>query len=393
MPRRVGAGLMARQFSTERLLQTLYRSLDDPESLTDFLDEACAATRSQIGSVHTHDFATGQGSLPTVVGTSRDAAVAYDQRYASQNIIMQRSAHLLATGSVHVSDDEIPLEELRRSDYWREYLSLLDVDHAAGLCGTRDVENVAMLTLFRSRRIGKYQGKELELLDRLAPHWVNACQIRKKLGTLHDTISNLHAAFDRVAVAVIFIDARGNVCRINHGAERMFSRGHAVTRRNHKLVARDPADARRLNQAISAAVQNTTADIGCGPHVATRLVLHDVTGASAAFASVHPLMGGANTDPANVTANAVVFIRSLFDDSIQPLADALSELFGLTKAEARLTAALHGSGDLAHAAQSSGMNVDTARTHLKTVFDKTGTHSQSALVKTIAELRSVLGAA
>jgi len=202
----------------------------------------------------------------------------------------------------------------------------------------------------------------------------------------------LHAALDRVALAVIFVDARGNVCRINHGAEIAFSRGDAVTRRNQKLLARDPADARRLNQAISAAVHGMTSDIGCGPRITTRLVLHDSAGASAAFASVHPLLGGVTNDPTNITAHAVIFIRGMFDNSIQTLADALGELFGLTKTEARLAAALHSSGDLTHTAQSLGMSADTARTHLKNVFDKTGAHSQSALVKTIAELRSVLGA-
>ncbi len=380
---------MARQISTERLLQSLYRSLSEPGGLTEFLEETCAATRSQVGSVHTHDFATGHGTLPTVAGTSLDSAIAYDERYAAQNILMQRTAHLLATGSVHVSDDTIPLEEMQRSDYWREYLSLLDVDHAAGICGARDAENVAMLSLWRSRRIGRYQDAERDLLDRLAPHWANACQIRRQLGVLHETITSLHASLDRVALAVVFVDANGHVCRQNRGVDELFSRADAVTLRNRKLLARDPADARRLERAINAATHGATADIGSPPQVTARLVLHDATGAVVAFASVHPLGARAAKDP--LAAQAIVFIRSLFIDSTHALADALSELFGLTKTEARLAAALHGTGDLTKAAQDLCINAEAARARLKTVFDKTDTHSQSALIKLLADLRSVLG--
>ncbi len=58
----------------------------------------------------------------------------------------------------------------------------------------------------------------------------------------------------------------------------------------------------------------------------------------------------------------------------------LERLYNLTKAEARLAAALVQDPRLEEAARSIDITVNTARTHLKKLFTKTGTDRQSSLV-------------
>ncbi len=63
--------------------------------------------------------------------------------------------------------------------------------------------------------------------------------------------------------------------------------------------------------------------------------------------------------------------------------EILKRLYGLTAAEARLTLNLLEGRGLAWAAEQNRMSLNTGRTHLKHVFEKTRTHRQAELVRLI----------
>ena len=64
-------------------------------------------------------------------------------------------------------------------------------------------------------------------------------------------------------------------------------------------------------------------------------------------------------------------------------ADLISQMFGLTRAEARLTAELAIGADLGDAAEACGITKATARSYLKQIFLKVGVSRQAELVKTV----------
>ena len=61
-------------------------------------------------------------------------------------------------------------------------------------------------------------------------------------------------------------------------------------------------------------------------------------------------------------------------------APVLRQQFGLTRSEARLVQSLAGGSSLDEGARSLGISVNTARTHLKHIFHKTGAKRQSELI-------------
>jgi CheY-like chemotaxis protein len=79
---------------------------------------------------------------------------------------------------------------------------------------------------------------------------------------------------------------------------------------------------------------------------------------------------------------AIVF---LFDpiNNMESMIGTLRKLYRLTKAEARLAAALVQDPRLEQAAAAIHISISTARTHLKRIFQKTGTNRQSTLVHRI----------
>lgn len=68
----------------------------------------------------------------------------------------------------------------------------------------------------------------------------------------------------------------------------------------------------------------------------------------------------------------------------------LQRLFGLTPAEAEMTARLANGESLDAIAEARNVCVDTVRTQLRTVFKKTGTHRQGELVCAVARLAMVV---
>ena len=77
----------------------------------------------------------------------------------------------------------------------------------------------------------------------------------------------------------------------------------------------------------------------------------------------------------------------LHDPDTAPVPDEqlLKTYFDLTPAEAQLTTALCTGHSLPTAARDASISVNTARTHLRSVFQKVGVHSQAALVQRITQ--------
>ena len=64
----------------------------------------------------------------------------------------------------------------------------------------------------------------------------------------------------------------------------------------------------------------------------------------------------------------------------------LARDYGLTPAEARLAIALSNGQSLRDIADQHALSKETVRTQLRTVFDKTGVHRQSELVRLVLSL-------
>jgi DNA-binding CsgD family transcriptional regulator len=79
-----------------------------------------------------------------------------------------------------------------------------------------------------------------------------------------------------------------------------------------------------------------------------------------------------------------MILLSVPDLSRAPQEDSLRALFDLTQAEARLVVALCAGETLAGYAMAVGTSLNTVKTHLKHVFDKTGETRQADLVRRIS---------
>ncbi len=366
------------------LIGALYADLDGPEWSDAFLAGLCRATRSSSGAFVVTDLTLKRDALPAFYGAQTASALAYEQRYAGHN--PWRAARAAAhrhDGMVLSSDDIIPLAELKQTLFYRDFLHHLGVAHGAGLIGLSNARAVGSLTLLRSPQAGAYSPDDLRLLRALAPHWSNACALRQRFDALSDQHRRLTAVVDHMALAVFLIDGEGLLVRTNAAADRFLSAGSGLRVRRGKLAAVHPASETTLLRAVAAA--GAAPRWGAPP--AQAFLLRAANGVHTAHAAVHCLGGGTG-------GNVAMFVRPIASAGIQDaggLAEAVAGAYGLTAGEAVLAEALATHRDLGAAAAGLGIAAATARTRLKSVFDKLGARNQAELLAILGELREVLG--
>jgi len=358
-----------------RLIDLMYRCVDDPAQVNEFLVAICKAMRCHSGSVHIHDLAHGQGRIPALIGYSGPAELiaTYESRYAADNVFMQRAAPLMAEGKVLYSADLISFDEFRNTRYWREFTRELDVDYAVGLIGLLDNDTVVAGSLNYSDKRGPFDAQDRALLELLMPHWVNVCRLQRKFGLLNLEVGSLRATLDRIETAVLFLDASGQVCGSNLAAEQILASGQLFHVRHARLFACWHADTGPLQQAIDASVGASLR----GAVAAHSLVLRDAHGEPQAVANLRSLPPG--TAGAHPQACVALFVRGTHAPRGM-LAPLLEAAYALTPAEAHLAAAFVDSGDADTAAISCGITPATARSRFKQIFAKTGAHGQAQLM-------------
>lgn len=193
-----------------------------------------------------------------------------------------------------------------------------------------------------------------------------------------DWHDGLRGALDQIDLGVVLLDGDGGIAFANAGAERLLDRGDGVRRLGHSLGAAGFEDAVRLQTAIGRALQSDG-------RAAPPLLLKRGRGRPI-IASV--VRTGSAAGPISGPAAAVYLLDP--DADVDPLLGPVCDGHDLTAAEARLARALVAGSTLTEAAAAQRIRLDTARSYLKQVFAKTGTHRQAELVRVM--LSSVLRA-
>lgn len=209
---------------------------------------------------------------------------------------------------------------------------------------------------------GEYFGLALRLSADVADH---------SLAALHQSSSALRFVLDQMPQGVLLIDRNLRVLQINRQAERLLQQHAGVALSGRQLRAVDDDEQLALQGLVNRAsergrVQNTdqvTSEI-CTLHLRDeerRLVLVAM-----------PVPG----DRLGAIA-LLVFGSPGYRDLSAPV---LHQVYGLTRAEVTLVQSLARGFSLEEAAHDIGIAVNTARTHLKHIFVKTGSKRQSELI-------------
>ena len=210
----------------------------------------------------------------------------------------------------------------------------------------------------------------------LKPHFQRALELNKAIYSLKTERNALSDILDRLPIGVILIDAEQTPRAMNAHAQAFIETGKCLSVYQGQLVANTKSETKALHAHIHEAACSLNED---ETTLSKNLQLSNENGG---VCSLH-IVPSATTAIQTDTMLAAVFIAS--NDIRQPITtETLSNAFGLTQAEGRLVQTmLNGSNSLTEAAEELGVSKHTVRSQIKNILEKTGTHSQTELIKKV----------
>jgi DNA-binding NarL/FixJ family response regulator len=245
-----------------------------------------------------------------------------------------------------------------------------------GVIEPPDGRRSGIITINRPDRGEEFDAESARLLGVLVPHLRRALALHRRLAAAGAERATLLDVLDRIAAAVILVDARLRVVVMNRAARLLTTHGDGLV-----------VDGRHLRAATADATTALTAALASAVAVAQRralaarrhhVVLPKPAGGRALQAIVLPLAvvdAGTPHAPA-----AVVFVTDPARVSVPPEAQ-LRERYGLTSAEARVANALARGEAMRTITDSLHLTKETTRWYVKQVLAKTDTSRQAELVR------------
>ena len=217
--------------------------------------------------------------------------------------------------------------------------------------------------------------KEAELAI-LRPHFQRALQLNRTLHDLKSELDAITSILDRLPVGVILVDENLSPVAINRHAQNIIASGAGLCIRDGKVATDTENSTSRLEKLVSHAIQSTATDttekggyLLLNRGTANPCSLHITPSAHAGIQAAKQLVA------IFVSCSAMTHHIGI---------DALTETYRLTEAEGRLLQRLlNGCHSLPEAAASLGVSKHTVRSQFKSILEKTGTHSQTELIKRI----------
>ena len=262
------------------------------------------------------------------------------------------------------------------SQVYRDALKPSGVRYTMAVVLQSNPQQALCLAVGRSAAPGDFQDADASLIALLAPHVAAALAVRNEL----EGARARAAVLDEIDRGIVLLDAAGRICLANREAERILGDNDGLMSAAGALSASRPSETARLRSMVAEAAR---ASAGEGLHCGGFTSIGRPSGRSDYQVRVAP---------ASVTlaeqlgierqSLAALFVRDL-ERASPPPPEALIGLYELTKAEAQVAIRIFAGSTLAEAAGELGISNNTAKTHLKSIFQKVGVTRQAQLVRHI----------
>ncbi len=285
----------------------------------------------------------------------------------------RRGIPLQLRGFATSDDDVIGDDELRKDPYYNEFLPTTELRWWAGL-GFSAGPAMHCLGLQRTNRQGRFTAKEKAIIQSLSRRMSEVATLSYNVERA--IIAGSIDVLARMEVAAFTIDRQGRVIASNAAAD--LSLGEDIRVRNGKIVIRDHAAAieyERLVRQIQYLPEGRSLNAGV-------LVVHRANGTDLLLRAL-PLDGAARFPFCGAVA---MFTMTELKKPAAPHPLVVGKALRLTPSETALAVQLAMGNSLERAAEALEICKETARTQLKSVFGKTGTHRQGELVALLGSL-------
>jgi DNA-binding CsgD family transcriptional regulator/PAS domain-containing protein len=358
------------------LIDLVYAAAEDADRWDPFLLRFGEIVKAPVGAIVFEDLRSHRAQVARIVGMDSELINAYEQHYAARNAWMEAGLPTMAVGAPIRSEMVLPDASLVRTEYYNGFLRKAGIRHLLAAFLFRDEHTLSQISFVRPHRFGECSESETRLFGHLIPHMQRAFQLHRRLVELRSEHELAVEALDRVPVGVLILDAKGRAILVNRSGREILAARDGLSLRPDGLHAGDTSETTALRRLISDAMQTGTGN-GLGSGGVLSISRPSMRRSYSLF--VTPLRAEQSTfgEPAAVAA---VFVS---DPERKPETspEVLRRLYGFTPAESRMAARLLEGESVEEAAEDLHVSVNTARTHVKSMFDKTDTHRHRELLR------------
>lgn len=360
------------------LVALIYDAAGDPALWPVFLDRFADAVQGTTTSLIFYDATRQAGGLTASARSDPIDQRKYNEYYVGVDCWGIHGGHLLAPGKVLAGQQLCPDRVLEQSEFYADFLRPMKAFHQ--VCGIIAVNasSTSLIASVRSKTNGPFKYEDTRLLNILMPHLQRALVLHQRIEALHATNASAIEALDRLPHGLVLVSAAMEVVFLNRSAKMIVDQNDGLTVNRRYLRARSSDDTRRLHELLQKSISTS---LGRGMHAGGATTIARPSHRRPFHVLVTPVHLRTML-PTALTPAAVAFIADpelKFETEVQTLV----QLFDLSRAEARLAAALSKGYNLTETSQLLGISLSTVRTQLGKLFEKTGTTRQAALIRTI----------
>jgi DNA-binding CsgD family transcriptional regulator len=225
----------------------------------------------------------------------------------------------------------------------------------------------AFLAVCRPRQNGNVAGNDATILQTLLPSLATSLQLHHRLQATDGVSAALATVLDRLEDGVILTDATARPIFLNARATRIVAEADGLD-----IAAATPIATRRLREAIAGAAARAAVP-------GRQLRLARPSRRPALLLTLLPVSRLGAVVPGVGVPRVAIFIKEP-DAPITIDRATLREAFHLTPRECDVATQLASGLDLDRTAAELRIGRGTVHSHLMQIYEKTGVHSQAALI-------------
>ncbi len=305
--------------------------------------------------------------------------------YARRDFAEARARHL---AKVTLGPELVAEQSFLRSEYYCDFARHHERRHL--LAGMIGVTQIMPFGLFRADDAKPFGAEERRILQALLPHLQRAMELQARLGQQSSASWATRAALDALPIGVAIVDAGLRIHFANDAARRDLAGAdfglRALRSGPHAgggvyLAASTKDDATALRRLVASASSG-----GAGGSM--RILNRDM---SSCAILVSPAPQGLSADQAMPGENglaeklAMVVIRDL-GRAASPSPEILCDVFGFSRAEADVAAALSGGASAEDVAHQRKVSLATVRSQIRSILGKSGSENLRDFERSMASL-------
>jgi len=358
-----------------QLIGKIYDAALEPHLWQQFMEAARNIFGSKGSTFLMLDYVQPQRSVVDIHGVDNDLEDEVLQRREKEDY-WYLAARQYSAGNVVLGSKLIEPGVMRQTSFYNDIASPLDIEYMLGCVINNGKDRSAFISFLRGDKSDNFTEEHEYTLTILLPHIQKAYFIQQQLSEK----ASLEMALNESPYGVVILDTNKRPMTINKMAEQFFLEQDGMTLRYGSLKFWEYSNQVAFDHTVNRIIY---------PHVNT-IQTHGETisicrpsGKMPYQLMITPLNHRSTEVALNDRGACIIFIH---DPTITPnlSIDVLMTSYGLTKAEATLCDELFSGKTLEHACDSLHVSRNTAKTHLKQIFNKCGVNSQAALMRLLA---------